>query len=473
MKRGSRRFTLYASILGQGFALARNVIVARLLGPEEFGLAAAIILTVTFMESFSSAGAHNFLVQAKEDDDKLLSTFHAITSMRGVLTAALLASLAWPLSKVVGFGQIQNSLYVVAAAALASGFAHGGVKYAQRFGDFRKDATTQVLADLTSLVAAAAVALATHSHVAIAYALLARSLMLVAVSHLLAGRPYVMSWERAQLSRFWTFGWPLLINGPLLFLSAQADRLFISFELGAAALGIYSATLVLIMSPANALLRGLGTMSIPAMAKSFHAKGHLRAEGPVYTYTAAMVLLGLAMFAGFACFGKQIVGLLYGARYETTMQLVLLIGALQVVRFLRAWPSTLALSSAASGGILLSTVIRLISLPIGYLGLVLGGGLPGLILGFIVGELAALLIGLATANHNANRPLLAGGLTIGLMVGIFGLVASGVWLVGESLTLLAAIFAATLLIGGPILALSISLSETLILADRVRGRIRR
>lgn len=468
--RGGRSLTLYASIASQFFALLRNVIVARLLGPEEFGVAAMIILTISFLDSFANAGSHNLLVQAKDEDGgPLLAAAHAVTLGRGASTAILLMLVAGPIAALFDVNISPAAFYVLAVSALISGFAHRGVRLVQREGNFRPDSITQVSADFASLAVAVPVAMLTHSHLAIVAGLLGRSVVNVAVSHYLAPQRYLLSWDKRYLRRFWVFGWPLMINGPLLFFSSQADRLFISYELGASALGVYSAVLVLVMSPSTAILRWMGTIYMPSLAKFFHKNGNLEERGVVYDYTVLMLLFALAMLVGFATIGGVAVHVLYGPRFSTPTFLIALIGCLQIVRFLRAWPSTLALSAAASGGILVATMVRLAALPIGYLGVVIVGGLPGLIGGFIVGEALALLVNLLIINRNALRPLRAGMAPILAFFVIAAAVVGAVWLSGDSWILLATMFVVAMGLGAPALAASISPSEMTAAYGRARA----
>lgn len=414
-KPGGRRFTLYASIASQLLSLVRNVVVARLLGPEEFGLAAAVILAMGFLESFSNAGPQNLLVQAKDKDVRpLLAAAHAVTLSRGITTTLLLLLTAIPLSSFLGLKLGWPAVGMLALGAFLSGFLHRGVRLVQRDGDFRPDSITQLSGDLAALAVAIPVAAITHSHIAIVAAMAAKSAASTAVSHLLAPQRYELAWARDYLRRFWDFGWPLLINGPLLFFSSQADRIFISRELGASALGLYSAVLVLVMSPSAAILRWLGTIYTPGLAKRFHEVGDLKDVGIVFNYSALMLSFAAIMFLGFATLGDYIVQVLYGSRYETPAFLIALIGCLQIFRFLRAWPSTLALSAAASGSILVATAVRLLALPLGYVGMLVLGGLPGLLAGFILGEAAALLVNLAIINLASRRSPFSGFGAVGV-----------------------------------------------------------
>lgn len=472
--KGGRKLTLYLSIGSQALTLLRNVLVARLLGPQEFGVAAVIILTISFLDSFSNAGPQNLLVQAKDEDGRpLLAAAHGMTLGRGFSTTALLLILAVPLSSVFGLQLGWPAIIGLAISSFISGFLHRGTRMVQRDGDFRLDAISQIAGDIAALAVAVPVAMFTHSHIAIVAGLIARSVLLVASSHLLAPQPYEVSWDRHLLSRFWAFGWPLMINGPLLFISAQADRLFISRELGATALGLYSAVMVLVTSPSTAILKWLGTIYMPPLAKVYHQTGSLQPKGIVYEYTAMMALSGLLMFTGFATLGSFAVSVLYGAKFSTPAELVALIGGLQIFRFLRAWPSTLALSVAASGGILVSTVVRLIALPIGYLGLVTVGGLPGLLIGFIVGEVLALLISLLIVNRNASRPMLMGVRSVAGFVALSVVVTFAARVAGSSLLEQAAILAVSAPVGAVLLALSVSPGESRTYARRIEAEVRK
>ena len=470
-----RRLVLYASIAGQVAALIRNVVVARYLGPTEFGIAAIIILTIAFLDSFSNAGTHNLLVQAKEDEDgELLGAANAISVWRGVMTTILLVAVVAPLTHFIDVGLSAGSICLVALASFIGGFTHRGMKSVQRGGNFAPESITQLVGDLGSLAVAIPVAIMTQSHISIIAGLIARSALVLVMSHLMVRVPYRLSWSRAHLRRFWDFGWPLLVNGPLLFFSAQADRIFVSAELGATALGVYSAVLVLVMSPSTAILRWLGTVNMPVLSRVFHDTGDLRVQGAVYKYSAMMFLLGWAMFCGFAYFGTTAISILYGSKYETAPVLVGLIGLLQIIRFLRAWPSTMALSVAGSGGILVSTIIRLMALPVAYLGLLYFGGLPGLIGGFVVGELFALLVSLYIVNRKANRGAGTGFAAVGAFV---ALACTVIWSVTwPSLTFAQAClaFGAFMAVGVPVLVFSTSPQQTMYLVRRalVRGRAR-
>ncbi|MEL6830295.1 MAG: hypothetical protein AAFO63_09175, partial [Pseudomonadota bacterium] len=83
-------------------------------------------------------------------------------------------------------------------------------------------------------------------------------------------------------------------------------------------------------------------------------------------------------------------------------------GLAQATRFSRTWPMTLSLASAKTRNVLLSNLIRLLSLPIALVSWTLIGGLEGLALGFLAGEGLALFLALMALNRSIGRRLLGG-----------------------------------------------------------------
>ena len=81
-RRGTKAF-LAASGVAQLCALARYTVLARLLGPEQLGLAAILILTAQFFESVTDSGSDRFLVQDRGGNDPaLLRLTHPVSLAR-------------------------------------------------------------------------------------------------------------------------------------------------------------------------------------------------------------------------------------------------------------------------------------------------------------------------------------------------------------------------------------------------------
>src|SRR5579872_157767 len=78
----------------QACSFVRNVIVARLISPADFGIAATFVMTFSLLDMISNLSADTLLVQAKDGDEPLFQgTAHSIHLIRGLINAILLFAL--------------------------------------------------------------------------------------------------------------------------------------------------------------------------------------------------------------------------------------------------------------------------------------------------------------------------------------------------------------------------------------------
>ena len=95
--------------------VATFVVIGRLLGPEEIGLAALAMAAVGFLAVVADFGMSTFLVQAEAADRRTTSTVFWATLALGVAGAGLIVALAGPLAVALGEPDAAPVLRVLAA----------------------------------------------------------------------------------------------------------------------------------------------------------------------------------------------------------------------------------------------------------------------------------------------------------------------------------------------------------------------
>lgn len=393
LRQGAKAF-LAANVASQLFALLRFVILARLLGPYELGLAAALILTSAFFESVSDTGADRYLVQHKDGESPTVQgVLHAVMAGRGVFIALGLALSAGLLAALYKTPELQISLIVLGAAPLLASFAHLDMRRVQRHGDFRPESTAMVVSETLSLAATAAAAWITRDHTAVIYGLVVRAAAMVAVSHLTAKRPYRWAFDGPAGRSFAAFAAPLAFNGLLMFLGTQGDRVVVGGAIGPEALGHYSAVLLLAYYPTAMLGRFLSGLHFPQLAQ---AKADPAAFAEQQrSYSARMLLLSAGIVVGFAIAGPLATPLFYGAEFAQALQIFALLACLQAFRFVRLWPTNVAVSLGRSLIVLLNNVARMAAIPLALWAADVFGSLEAIVGAFVIGEIAALVAALA------------------------------------------------------------------------------
>ncbi len=388
MRKGGKAY-FAASLVAQGSALARYVILARLLGEEQLGLAAMLILTAQFFDSISDTGSDRFIVQdAAGDTPMMQKVVQSALAARGLLIAIALAASSGLLAGLYKQPDLRWALVAVGLAPLIGGLVNLDLRRVQRQSDFRPESLAILVSESVSLVATSVAALITRDHTAVIYGLVLRAAALVAVSHLTAKRSYAWGFGRAEARAFSVFAAPLFLNGFFLFLGSQGDRVMIGSALGPAQLGQYSAVLLLILYPTSVASRFLIGIHLPNLSASRLEPAAL--EDARQRLGSQTLILSATLVIGFTLAAPIFVPLLYGARFGQPLQIIALIAVLQSTRFMRFWPTTVAVGSGNSVIVLLNNIARMVGLPLALLAFNQFQSLEAVIAGFIVGEFVAL-----------------------------------------------------------------------------------
>ena len=451
VRRGTRTLMI-GTITSQVAALLRYAVLARILGPEQLGLAAILILTSQFFDMVTDVGMDRFLIQDRKGDEASAQRLvHLLGIGRGIGIFALLAILAEPMAFFFNEPVLVWPLVMLGIVPATMGLIHYDFRRMQRHHDFRQEGTVAVWSEIVGFVVTVGVALATQSFTAVIFGLFAKAATMVVVTHWLAERPYSIGFSRTHIRALAVFGLPLTINGLALFLSGQGDRLLVGNQLGVTELGLYSAIMLLIYSPSQFAARFMQTTGFPAIAEA-------RDDAALQRYRldsliGQTLLLGAVMAVGFAAVGPVLIPLLFGEEFRSAALTVAMVGALQVIRFVRLWPTTLSLSIGRSGIVLTSNLIRLISLPIVLLGLQVVGGLLGVAIFFALGEFLALAISIYLANRASGRSMKRDMLRLAILIAIFAALAlASIGYEDADLLMMASGSALTLILCGLLLA---------------------
>ena len=221
------------------FGLARTVILARLLSPEDFGLFGIAMLMLSILETFSQTGFQAALVQKKDNIKPYLDTAWTIQVLRGFALTAILA--ATPTIAVEFFNEprVAMLLQILALSELFRGFTNISVIFFQKEFEFHKWFFYMFSSTIADLGVAIPAAFILRNAWALILGVLSGSLVQLLVSYIICPYRPRLRLEMTKVKELSTFGWWVFGQTIVAFLATQGPGFFLAKMSNATALGLF------------------------------------------------------------------------------------------------------------------------------------------------------------------------------------------------------------------------------------------
>ncbi len=371
--------------------LIRNILIARLVSVEDFGIASTFAITMAMIEMASGLGSDQFIVQDKDGDKPVLqSTAQAFMAVRGFIIGAILFLLAGPIATVFRVPELVWAYQAIALFPIIRGMAHLDIFRFQRSLRFAPVITVELGATLVSTLVAGIAAFYFADYRAMLCALLAQQVAYLIVSHIVAERAYGLGWNKDVARRTINFGWPLLINGLLMFGIFQGDRVIVANQMGIQVLGWFAVAFALTLMPTTILSKVLTSLSLPRLSKLQDDEAGFNRLATLTIEFACAV--GVLLVIGFAVLGRPMMLALYGVKYEAALAVLVWLAVMQSLRVAKAGPTIIALAGAQTKNPMFANLARICFLPIAFLAAVCGAEVLHLVWIATLGELCALFV---------------------------------------------------------------------------------
>lgn len=437
LKRRSLRASAWAGgshVAGQVIRLAGNLVLARLLVPDAFGLMAAVSTLIMGISLLSDIGTGTVVVQSQRGTDQdFLNTAWTLQVIKGIgvwvfctliaLAIALGQSQLW-----FGIGTAYNEadlpllLAVAAFGATINGLASINMKVAVRNLDLRAVSMIDFGAQVFSLAVMVAAAVITRSVWALVIGGLVSATLKCALSHVaLHGPPSRISLEPGAMKELLGKGKWVLLSSLLGFVAMNGDRLLLGGLIDSKTLGLYSIAFALASIAPAAISAILGKVIYPAFSEVLRDRP--LDLGRTYrkfqrVVDAALGAIAAVMFVA----SDAIVGLLYDERYQDAGHFLGLLALGSIgVRFLVVEQIYVAKGrmDLLAWAILPRVILVLVGLPLGYSMYRLDGALAAIILSqFAHWPLAIWFRAKHHLNDVRNDLVLPVAMALGLVAGL-------------------------------------------------------
>ncbi len=311
--------------------LAANLIFARLLFPEAFGLMALVSVFIVGLGMFSDFGIGPSIMQNKRGDDPdFLNTAWTIQIIRGICLWLGTCAIAVPVARFYDEPLLAQYLPVAGLGLLISGFNPTRIETAGRHLLVGRITLLDLVSQIAGTAAMIVLAWTTRSVWALVVGGILTAVVQLALARLfLPGPTNRLRWDQSSVRELVTFGKWIFFSTAAYFLISQADKAILGKYLSLELLGIYSIGYFLANFPLHLGVAINARILIPlyrdhspaTSAENFRKMRLMR-----FALSGGMLVLVMAM----AFLGNALVGVLYDPRYAAAGAIVVLISSIQI-----------------------------------------------------------------------------------------------------------------------------------------------
>lgn len=313
-------------IATQGIAFVTNVITARLLAPELFGLITLVLILVSAASIFADAGTRAALVQFEDPIEDVVSTALVVVPLVGALASVGLASCSWLIADFYDEPQLLWIAIALSPLLLIQALQIVPDALLQRRFDLRwrrglVDPLSVVLYGITVVVLALAGA-GVWSLVVGQYVVMGTTMIgswILARPNFRAGRVSVATWRRIG-----KYGRHLLMANFVEVINSQGPPVTLGRNVSPTAVGLYGAGNRLSGLPITGITHVAGQVIFPALSRLQNDAERFKLR---FLESLRMIsLITIPVCVTLIALGEPIVVTLFGERWRGGGEVLQILG---------------------------------------------------------------------------------------------------------------------------------------------------
>lgn len=382
-------WTLTSNIGLKSVTLIVNIVLARLLVPEDFGLVAMLMIFFAVSQSFVESGFSQALIREKELTEKDKATTFYLNVMIAVV-CYLVLWIAAPkiasfynnekliaLTRFMGLSIVFQSFYIVQQATLTHAL------------NFKKITIVSLTASVLSSVIAVVMAYQNLGVWALAVKYVSFSLIAAILFYVVNPWYPRASFSRQSYHRLFGFGSKLLLSGLLDTFYQNIYNLIIGKYYSAATLGYYAQAKMYVDQATQTSTSTLQTVTYPILSQTKDDLERLRSSHKRIIMASSYIIFPLTI--GLAVLAEPLIMTFVGEKWKGAIPLVQILCVSEILYHLHAINLNLLKVMGRSDLFLKLEIIKKINTTIAIL-IGIKFGLWGLLIGSVVNSYVALFI---------------------------------------------------------------------------------
>lgn len=383
--------------------LGSNVILAKLLFPEAFGLMMLVSVFMQGIGMFSDIGTGTSIIQNKRGGEaNFLNTAWSLQVIRGVIIWLIACAAAPFYANIFNEPLLTQLIPVAGFSAVISGFNSTSLVTANRNLQLKKITILDFMTQFVAIFVMIVWVVIEPSVWGLVAGGLASALAKLILSHTwLPGVSNKFFIEADAAKQMFRFGRWIFLNTALTFFVMQIDRLLFGYLMGTAMLGIYTIA-AMFTSVSQSIVQTLSTRVLfPSYSDVIRGNDNKRLYR-VLKKTRLIMISGAWMVSiGMILMGSILIDYLYDERYADAVWMIQILPLGMLIAVLSLTYQNVILAKGKSG---ILTFVNVIQLLIQVTAILIGHhlyGVAGIIVGYTLVGWLMYPVNAAIASKNA------------------------------------------------------------------------
>lgn len=305
----------------QALTLAIFSILARLLGPSEYGIIGMCAAWLAFISVFSEMGFGSALIQRQNVTSHHFSSVFFVNVAAGIALFLIGLLLSVPAAAFFKSQDVKPVMAVLSTGFIFEAFSFSQRALARREMRFRDLAIRDIVATLIGGVVGIALAYRRFG----VWSLVAQSLITSLLGAILfwrisQWRPRFQEFSVPCLKELWPYSAKLSLYNVFKYFAQNSDKLIIGHWLGSVALGYYTFASRVVLTPVNVIVLSLGNYWFPKCSR-MQGKPQQLGESYLFVNKVTVSILGPLIVVG-AMLSPALVHVLFGNKWIPAVRLI-------------------------------------------------------------------------------------------------------------------------------------------------------
>lgn len=305
-----------ASFLETLARVIRNMIMARLIAPEYFGLMATIAMAIGFFEAISDVGIRQIVIQSKKGEaSNFLNVAWWFSSVRGLLFFTVAFSITPFICDFYDNNALLYPMRFVFVSLLFNGLVSPRLHVLEKNLEYRKWITIKLCSASLNVALALAIGMFVRNIWPLAIGFVVEYICVCLLSYIILPFKPSFKIERSSLNEIWKFAKRMFGLPILSWIFFQIDILAVGKFLSMEQLGLYSLAKSIALVPIMIFSKTVGLLILPTFSKMQDSTEILRKTLLNITDLVTMLCLPFVIFC--IIFARPLLTVVYGEKYGT------------------------------------------------------------------------------------------------------------------------------------------------------------